>query len=74
MITDAMIKALHEELRSRLISDIVDVITTHQLLDYGHRCAFCKVELYGEGHGMTLSRHRAEKIVDLLLSKYFPVD
>ena len=56
--------------REQLVDDICDVIITHQLADGLTRCAACgSRELYGEGNGTTLSRHRAEKIADMLLAK-----
>lgn len=57
--------------RGQLVSDICDVLTQHQLQDYGHQCVApgCGRELYGQGGGMTLSRHRAEKIADMLIKK-----
>lgn len=53
-----------DELRDKLVTTIVDIITAHQLPDYGHICRECKARLYSEGKGSSLSRHRAEKIVD----------
>lgn len=55
----------------QLVSDICDVLTTHQLQDYGSRCAApgCGRELYGSGHGMSLSRHRAEKVAEMLVKR-----
>lgn len=55
-----------DELRDKLVTTIVDIITAHQLPDYGHICRECKARLYSEGNGSSLSRHRAERIVDEL--------
>jgi len=53
-----------EELRERLIQQVTDILASHHLADYGSKCLSCLKELYSEGNGSTLSRHRAEKIVD----------
>lgn len=53
-----------DELRDHLVDMVTDIIVAHQLPDYGHICNKCKQRLYSDGKGSTLSRHRAEKIVD----------
>lgn len=56
---------MNDDLRDQLIDMVTDIITTHQLPDYGHICRSCHKRLYSDGDGSTtLSRHRAEKIVD----------
>ena len=55
-----------DELREKLVSMITDIIIAHQLPDYGISCNNCHKRLYSTGDGSTLSRHRAEKIVDEL--------
>lgn len=52
-----------DELRNQLVTIITDIIVAHQLPDYSHICRKCKQHLYG-ADSTTLSRHRAEKIVD----------
>lgn len=61
------------ELYEQLVSRITEVITRHNLLDYGSECqACCHRELYGEGKGSSLSRHRAEMIVkEMALEQVF---
>lgn len=49
--------------RERLIEAVTDIIARHQVADYGNTCHGCGKALYGE-RGCSLTRHRAEKIVD----------
>lgn len=53
--------------REQLVDAVTAIITAHQLVDYGSQCRLCHQQLYGEGHGESLSRHRAEKIVDIVI-------
>lgn len=53
-----------DELREELITAVTDIIVAHQLPDYGHKCKSCKKRIYSGENGSSLSRHRAEKIVD----------
>lgn len=53
--------------RDQLVDEVTAVIASHQLQDYGSKCRTCLKELYGEGHGESLSHHRAEKIVDTVI-------
>jgi hypothetical protein len=53
-----------DELREQLVEQITRILASHHLADYGSKCLNCRKELYGEGNGSTLSRHRAEEIVD----------
>jgi hypothetical protein len=57
---------MDEDLREQLVSTITNIIVSHKLPDLGSKCSTCYKELYGEGNGSTLSRHRAEKIVDAM--------
>lgn len=53
--------------REELVDAVTEVITAHQLADYASQCRLCHRQLYGEGQGESLSRHRAEKIVDVVI-------
>lgn len=53
--------------REQLVDAVTAVITGHQLLDCGSECRGCRKELYGQGRGESLSHHRAEKIVDIVI-------
>jgi hypothetical protein len=53
-----------DEFREKLVDLVTRIIVEHQLPDYGERCSACYKHLYNQDGGSTLSRHRAEKIVD----------
>lgn len=53
----------NDELREELVNAITAIIIKHQLPDYSAICSGCPAHLYQQD-SKTLSRHRAEKIVD----------
>lgn len=57
---------MSDDLHEHLVQAITNIITKHQVPDYYNHCKACNRDLYGAGGGASLSRHRAEKIVDEL--------
>lgn len=60
--------ALPSEVREELITRVVDKLVHHQVGDMCSRCN-CGTPIYsGKDGSVTLTRHRAEKIVDEIIT------
>jgi len=56
-----------EELRQQLIDSVIEFMNQHQVAEGSSRCR-CNTPVYDGGTGsMTLMRHRAEQIVDMVV-------